>query len=64
MDISQWRFLLPECLTLWDNPDDLVFTDETGKHYAIHTFYKKLKQIAASIDRPDARPHDLRHEEL
>ena len=20
---------------LWDNPDDLVFTDDTGKHYAI-----------------------------
>lgn len=45
----------------WDNPDDLVFTDETGKHYAIHTFYKRFKAIAASIGRPDARPHDLRH---
>ena len=45
----------------WDNLDDLVFTDETGKHYAIHTFYKRFKAIAASIGRPDARPHDLRH---
>ena len=44
-----------------DTPDDLVFTDETGKHYAIHTFYKRFKAIAASIGRPDARPHDLRH---
>ena len=45
----------------WDNPDDLVFTDETGGHYAIVTFYKNFKRIAASIGRPDARPHDLRH---
>lgn len=45
----------------WSNPDDLVFTDGTGKHYAIHTFYKYFKRIAASIGRPDARPHDLRH---
>lgn len=45
----------------WNNPDDLVFTDEAGGHYAIHTFYKRFKAIAASIGRPDARPHDLRH---
>lgn len=45
----------------WDNPDDLVFTDEAGKHYALHTFYKRFKAIAASMGRPDARPHDLRH---
>lgn len=47
--------------TVWSNPDDLVFTDGTGKHYAISTFYKYFKKIAASIGRPDARPHDLRH---
>ena len=46
---------------VWDNPDDLVFTDNAGKHYAIVTFYKNFKKIAASIGRPDARPHDLRH---
>ena len=46
---------------IWNNPDDLVFTDEAGGHYAIHTFYKRFKAIAASIGRPDARPHDLRH---
>ena len=45
----------------WNNPDDLVFTDEAGKHYALHTFYKRFKAIVASIGRPDARPHDLRH---
>lgn len=46
---------------LWSNPDNLVFTDEMGKHLATHTFYKHFKTIAESIGRPDARPHDLRH---
>ena len=46
---------------LWSNPDNLVFTDEMGGHLAISTFYKTFKRIAASIGRPDARPHDLRH---
>ena len=45
----------------WSNPDDLVFTNELGWHYMILTFYKNFKRIAASIGRPDARPHDLRH---
>ena len=46
---------------VWRNPDDLVFTNEVGSHYAISTFYNHFKRIAASIGRPDARPHDLRH---
>lgn len=46
---------------LWSNPGNLVFTDETGKHFAISTFYKTFKRIAGKIGRPDARPHDLRH---
>lgn len=45
----------------WSNPDDLIFTDESGRHYAIYTFYKRFKAIAVSIGRPDARPHDLGH---
>lgn len=28
---------------------------------AFVTFYKNFKRIVASIGRPDARPHDLRH---
>lgn len=46
---------------MWENPDNLVFTNELGRHYAISTFYKKYKAVVASIGRPDARPHDLRH---
>jgi len=45
----------------WSNEDDLVFTDEKGKHYTTSFFYKRFKKIVASIGRPDARPHDLRH---
>ena len=45
----------------WSNPDDLVFTDDLGGHYKLFTFYSRFKKIAASIGRPDARPHDLRH---
>ncbi len=46
---------------VWSNPDNLVFTDATGKHLAFFTFYNHFKKIAAGIGRPDARPHDLRH---
>jgi integrase len=45
----------------WSNPDDLVFTDGLGKHFAIATFVSHFKKIAAGIGRPDARVHDLRH---
>lgn len=47
--------------SMWNNEYNLVFTDELGKHFAIHTFYKHFKKIAEGIGRPDARPHDLRH---
>lgn len=45
----------------WANPDDLVFTTETGRHIAISTFYEYYKRIVTEIGRPDARIHDLRH---
>lgn len=50
-----------QALAIWNNPHDLVFTDASGGNYPLSTFYKQFKQIAASIGRPDARPHDLRH---
>lgn len=46
---------------LWDNPAGLVFTNELGKHLVAWTVAKKFKRIVASIGRPDARFHDLRH---
>lgn len=46
---------------VWNNPWDLVFTNEIGEHYKVSTFYKRFKVIATALGRPDARPHDLRH---
>lgn len=46
---------------LWDNPAGLVFTNELGKHLVAWTVAKKFKRIVASMGRPDARFHDLRH---
>ena len=41
--------------------DSLVFTDELGRHLTKSTLYRDFKKIVASIDRPDAKFHDLRH---
>lgn len=46
---------------LWNNPNNLVFTNEMGEHLKSFAFYRHFKKIAADIGRPDARPHDLRH---
>lgn len=45
---------------LWED-SGLVFTNELGRHLAIHTVYKDFKKAVAAIGRPDARFHDLRH---
>ena len=45
---------------LWED-SGLVFTNELGRHLAIHTVYKDFKRAVAAIGRPDARFHDLRH---
>lgn len=49
-----------------DRPDfydykSLVFADPVGDPVHTNVYYKHFKAIAASIGRPDARPHDLRH---
>lgn len=46
---------------LWDNPAGYVFTNEIGGHLVPWTIAKKYKRVVASIGRPDARFHDLRH---
>lgn len=45
----------------WDNNDNLVFTDELGRHLMPHTVYHNYKKVVASIGYPNARFHDLRH---
>ena len=46
---------------VWDNPMNLVFTNELGCHLIPQTVVRHFKEIVASIGRPDARFHDLRH---
>ncbi len=45
----------------WSNPWNLVFTDSLGKFIIPQTASKRFKALCASIGRPDARFHDLRH---
>lgn len=47
--------------SVWNNPMNLVFTNELGEHLAHVTVYKHFKAIARKIGLPDARFHDLRH---
>ncbi|MDD5944757.1 MAG: site-specific integrase [Clostridia bacterium] len=46
---------------MWSNDDNLIFTDELGKHLTHSNVYKHFKKIVESIGIPDARFHDLRH---
>lgn len=45
----------------WKNAERLIFTDELGQHLTKPTIYREYKRLVASIGRPDARFHDLRH---
>ena len=45
----------------WDNPFNLVFTNELGKNYCPQTVYLCFKRVAAAAGVPAARFHDLRH---
>lgn len=46
---------------LWENANDLVFTNEIGHALIPNTVYRRFKALAASIGLPNARFHDLRH---
>lgn len=45
----------------WDNPLDLVFTNEIGGNLSAQTVYLNFKKIMAAIGSPATRFHDLRH---
>ena len=55
---AQMRLLAGEA---WNNPWDLVFTNEFGRNLCHMTVYKKFKQIVRDIGLPEERFHDLRH---
>ena len=45
----------------WSNQDNLVFTDELGKHLNHDLIYRHLKRIFVQMGLPKLRFHDLRH---
>ena len=45
----------------WNNKDNLVFTDQLGKHIATHTVWRQFKVKVEEIGIPEMRFHDLRH---
>ena len=45
----------------WNNPDDLIFTNELGEHLRHETVYRNLKNIFKSMGVTGLRFHDLRH---
>ena len=45
----------------WSNPENLCFTNETGRYILPEIFRRHFKMLVADIGRPDARVHDLRH---
>lgn len=55
---SRWQLLAGE---LWQNPHNLVFTNELGGHLYRGTVYKNFKDIACEMGLPNMRFHDLRH---
>lgn len=46
---------------LWNNPDNLAFTDELGRHIKHDVIYRNLKRIFTQMGVPGLRFHDLRH---
>lgn len=46
---------------LWNNPMNLVFTNEVGHNLSAQTVYLHFKEIMRKIGLPDTRFHDLRH---
>lgn len=45
----------------YENPDNLVFTNEIGQHIGVEALWQAFKRRAAAIGLPDLRFHDLRH---
>lgn len=55
---AEWRLAAGAA---WNNPHNLVFTDELGGHLKHKTIHNHFKKIVASIGLESTRFHDLRH---
>ena len=47
--------------TAWYNPDNLVFTTETGRYLCNQTVYLAFKKVVKQLGYDNVRFHDLRH---
>jgi len=45
----------------WHNPDNLVFTTETGRYLCNQTVYLAFKKVVKKLGYDNVRFHDLRH---
>ena len=45
----------------WNNPDNLVFTTETGRYLCNQTVYLAFKKVMRRLHLDEVRFHDLRH---
>ncbi|MDR1473542.1 MAG: site-specific integrase [Lactobacillales bacterium] len=50
-----------KCGTIWNNKDNLVFTNELGEHLAHFTVWKHFKKIVRKLGIGHIRFHDMRH---
>ena len=55
---AEWKLLAGP---LWNNKDDLCFTNETGGILVHGTVSHTFKRIITAVGYPDTRFHDLRH---
>ena len=55
---AEWKL---QAGAAWENDNELVFTNQVGRHLSAQTVYLYFKKLATSIGCPDARFHDLRH---
>lgn len=46
---------------LWQNEEDLVFTNEVGRHLAPNTVRAELRRVTKQMNMESFRFHDLRH---
>ena len=45
----------------WNNPENLVFTNELGERLSTRTVYRTFKNVVVKMGLPEVVFHDLRH---
>ena len=48
----------------WNNPENLVFTNELGERLSTRTVYRTFKKVVVKMGLPEVVFHDLRHPDV